>query len=420
MNEIPRRIFDTDADSPLSSIGERLLAAVAVKIELPPSQHRLAIERKLAVEKYIERDGSPLKDSVRLFYQQGSMAIGATIRAKRRDEGYDIDIVVEMIVPSGITPYEALNLLYITIRGEPGSRYYDCTKRQTRCVTIEYADDMHIDLTPAILLDELDPRLSVIFHSKPEEVREKDQRVLMNSFAFAEEFNIRCPVDQAFAKAYGRMVQTADIDVSVAKADAESQPVPEHSTVVGGKSAVTVALQLLKRNRNLRYRHRIGRMPPSVMLSCLALEVAAPGRSIGDNICIIAAHVVERLEHAKENGELINVVNPRCANDCFTDRWPVSHKEQDEYIRDLQLALSQLVEFFEESRSIKDRVKLLEEMFGESVAREVIEDFGAELGHLPFRTARNITGIGGALPIFSSSSVRAKPNTFYGTKWPTK
>ncbi len=37
---------------PLSSVGERLLAATAIKIELLPSQHRLAAERKDALEKH--------------------------------------------------------------------------------------------------------------------------------------------------------------------------------------------------------------------------------------------------------------------------------------------------------------------------------------------------------------------------------
>jgi len=60
-------------------------------------------ERKAAIEKHLERDGSPLKGKVRLFYQQGSVAIGATIRAKFRFEGFDIDIIVELVTP-GMTP----------------------------------------------------------------------------------------------------------------------------------------------------------------------------------------------------------------------------------------------------------------------------------------------------------------------------
>ena len=200
MNQLPRHPF-----IPLDSLGERLLAAVAIKLELPPSQHRLMTRRKLALEKHLERDGSPLKDLIRIFYQQGSVAIGATIKAKHRNVGFDIDIIVELLL-NGISPSQALDLLYEAIRGEPGSRYHDCTTRQTRCVTVHYADGMHIDLSPSVLLEAGDPRRSHIFHSKPEEPRTSDYFVLMNSFAFAEHYNALCPVDKAFAEAYAKRV----------------------------------------------------------------------------------------------------------------------------------------------------------------------------------------------------------------------
>jgi hypothetical protein len=243
--------------SPWDSVAEQMLAAVAIKIELPPSMHALLAERKAAIEKHLERDGSPLKGKVRLFYQQGSVAIGATIRAKFRFEGFDIDIIVELTTP-GMTPWQALELLYEAMRGERGSRYYDMTERQTRCVTIHYADGMHLDLSPAELIDEFDPRRSYIYHSKPEEPRSRDRKVLTNSFGFAEEYNATCPVDLSFQQEYARRALRADQGLTAMQKDADSLPVPAHSSTVGGKSAVTVALQLLKRNRNIRWATREG------------------------------------------------------------------------------------------------------------------------------------------------------------------
>ncbi len=45
-----------------------------------------------AVREYIERDASPLGGLVRMFYPQGSMAIRATIRSRKREDGFDIDL----------------------------------------------------------------------------------------------------------------------------------------------------------------------------------------------------------------------------------------------------------------------------------------------------------------------------------------
>jgi hypothetical protein len=404
---------------PFSVIGERLLVSTAIKIELPPSQHALMVQRKAAIEKHLEREGSPLKGLIRLFYQQGSVAIGATIRAKFRQEGFDIDIIVELLERGSLTPAEVLDLLYGAMRGEPGSRYYDCTDRQSRCVTVYYADGMHLDLSPAVLLDERDPRRSHIFHSKVEEPRWKDTTILTNCFGFVAHYNARCPIDQVFSEDYGRLVRNADLQMQVMMKDADSAPVPVHSTVVGGKSAVTVALQLLKRNRNIRWLPRNRRMPASVMFSCLALEVAEAGRTIGQNLQVIAEHILDRLIRAKSVGELLHVENPVCVGDVFTDRWPVDQTDQDLLIGDMRLLLRQLAELFDDRRSFKDRSKTLEDMFGETVAKQVIDEFAVEMGQ-SVRSGSHLLGATGgilAAPTLVSAKAAAPLNTFYGTKW---
>lgn len=423
MNDLykPYELLGAGRPIPMFSIGERLLAATAIKIELPPSQHRLAIERKKALEKHLERDSSPLTGLIRIFYQQGSMAIGATIKAKYRDEGFDIDIIVEMMVEPSAKPDHILSLLFTAVRGEPGSRYFDCTQRQTRCVTVHYADGMHLDLTPAILIDEHDPRFSSIFHSKPEEPRSSDQRIPTNSYAFADEYNQKCPVDHLFAEEYKRHVLAADPFSYQVLAEADSVPVPQHSTDVGGKSAVTVALQLIKRNRNIRYYTRQGRIPPSVMLACLALEVAEPGRSIGENLRVIVSHILGKMEQAKALGQHIYVVNPRCASDCFTDRWPENSEAQDIYINDLRIFVTQLEKFLDESQPLQERVKALEAMFGESPTREVVKEFAEEIGQTVQSGNHGYAASGSVLPVASvlpSAQRKARPNTFFGTPWP--
>lgn len=399
-----------------STLSERLLASVAIKVELLPSHHTLMVERKQAIENHLQRNGSPLKDRIRIFYQQGSVAIGATIKAKFRDEGFDIDIIAELDMDE-IKPAEALDLLYEVMRGAHGSRYYDRTERQTRCVTVRYKDGMHIDLSPSILLDANDPRKSHIFHSKPEEPRSKDRPILTNSYAFAKYYNYCCPVDQQFVEEYSKRVQSFDYQQILLR-EADSVPVPDHSTHVGGKSAVTVALQLLKRNRIIRWRPRERRMPASVMLSCLALEVAEAGRSIGENLKIIATHVLNRLLDAQERGELIFVENPRCPGDCFTDRWPKTQEDQNLMIKDMELLLNQLDIVLDKQCSLKERTKALKEMFGESVGQKVEEEFADEIGK-DVKTGNHLLGkTGGILTIPTSISAEpaAKPNTFYSPR----
>ena len=140
------RHFPDRRFNPAIEVVEELLIRTAVRIELPPSLHALAVDRYEAIRKHIERDGSPLKDRVRLFYPQGSMAIRATIRSRKREEGYDIDIVAEFVLPHWMPPATILDLLFTAINGEKGSRYHGKVRRQSRCITVEYEDGIPASL----------------------------------------------------------------------------------------------------------------------------------------------------------------------------------------------------------------------------------------------------------------------------------
>ena len=205
MNEFNSTLLGSSAP-----IGEILLAETAIRIELPPSLHGLAVDRYEAIRNYIERDGSPLAGRVRIFYPQGSMAIRATIRSRKRQDGFDIDIVAELILPITITPSAVLDLLFAAINGDKGSLYYGKVERNTRCVTVHYEDGMHLDITPAVLVDEQDPRKSVIFHAKAEEPPAAHRRLEMNSYAFVEWFNERTPIDLTFVEAYAQKAYAFD------------------------------------------------------------------------------------------------------------------------------------------------------------------------------------------------------------------
>ncbi|MDT0634843.1 nucleotidyltransferase [Spectribacter hydrogenoxidans] len=401
------------AAAPLHEI---LLAETAIQIELPPSLHRLAVQRYEAVAEHIERGGSPLKDRVTVFYPQGSMAIKATIRSRRDDGAYDLDIVAELLLLAGTPPQAVLDLLFEAIRGEKGSRYHDNVERQTRCVTVRYNDGMHLDITPTILLDEGDPRRSWLFHAKPRTPTSTHNRFETNSFAFADWFNERAPVDMQFRESYGRRALARD--QLLVEAKAESEPVPDHSTEEGGKSALVVALQLLKRNRNHVFKDRGCRMPPSVFLSSCAGKTASPGKTIGAHLEAIAWHVLQKLLSCQNAGKLVHETNPRCGNDCFTDRWPETLSAQKQYIQDLRLFLEQLDEL-KAPGSLKDKQELLAKMFGEQPTRSAVEKYAAELGNTVRSGKGAVRRSGKVIPATATGSAasqgRATPkHTFYG------
>jgi hypothetical protein len=406
---------------PHAPVGEILLAGTAIRIELPPGMHALAVDRYEAVRNHAEREGSPLRDRIRIFYPQGSMAIRATIRSRKRTDGYDIDIVAELLLPHDTPPRVVLDLLFQAINGPPGSQYHGKVERQTRCITVYYADGMHLDITPTILASTTEPRRSWLFHAKPSEPVSAHFRLVMNSFGFCEWFKARTPIDLEFAKAYGREAKSLE----EAKAAADAVPVPAHATEDGGKSAAVVALQLLKRNRNIRYAKRSGRMPPSVMLAKFTGDAAFPGSSISGALVALIETALGALEQADRAGLLLDVRNPVCAEDRFTDRWPENAAAQRTFIADLKLLRSQLAVVMSGEASLEKKREVLTEMFGEGPAQSVVEEYASSLGN-SIRSGQRVVGsTGRVMPVagvaapalLRSGATQARPHTFFGGRW---
>ena len=82
---------------PLTEPVDLLLADVAIRVQLSRTDYGKAVERYETINEWIEREDSPLKDRVHLFYPQGSMAIG-----RRSPQGCGPTSSISMSSPSSI------------------------------------------------------------------------------------------------------------------------------------------------------------------------------------------------------------------------------------------------------------------------------------------------------------------------------
>jgi len=405
--------------------GELLLAEAAMGCELSPTLHQMAIARYQAIGSHLERDDSPLKDKITLLYPQGSMAINATIRSHRKGRDYDLDVVVEMDYPADCSPSAILDQLYEAVNGKPGSTYFGKVTRQTRCVTVQYEgrDPMHIDLTPSVLLNESDPRYSNIFHAKENTPPKEHYHVRANPHGFARYYDTQTPDEAAFRKDYAYLQQSMHSRTFMFAEKAESETVPEQKTLKDGKSPWTVALQLLKRNRNIRYEKRSGRMPASVMLSSIVAEASFPGASISKALEVIIERLGWKIQQAMNLNSFLEVCNPICRDDKFTDRWPSSMNGQQTYFDDLLLLRNQL-RLLMGPGSLASKQDLLRKMFGEKVGTDAFEAYSKRLQNSMQSNQHRIdkkgtvrlgAGLAGAATV--TKSVAARPHNFYGERF---
>jgi hypothetical protein len=63
-----------------------MLADVAIRIQLSPTDYQRAVDHYHAINEWLEREDSPLFGLVLDFYSQGGFAIGATVARHSTDD----------------------------------------------------------------------------------------------------------------------------------------------------------------------------------------------------------------------------------------------------------------------------------------------------------------------------------------------
>lgn len=401
-------------DDPL----DRILAEVALSSQLPPSLHKKADGRYQAVCKYL--DAQPgFAGNIEHFYPQGSMAIDATISTRGSDDEFDLDAVAQL---GG--PFREMTPLGILLALESGLADYPVERvvRQTRCVTLYYADRMHLDVTPAKRIFWTPDRESLITHAKGPYVRLDDRFVDMNAFGFAAWYRARTPTELRLAKAMQKRWMALD----EAHAAAEVDDVPDQCDFAV-KNTATLALQLIKRYRNVCYADYEGRIPPSVMLSYFAGLAAKPGTPLSEMVIRQAHWIIGEIEKASIYSRLLHVANPACPTDVFTDRWPESLAQQNEFAGHLKALVSGL-EAVRRGDLFADRLmEWLRQTFGKHVVTQAADrmahDIGAAVQSGGYQYSRRgsllaptSAAVAGVAAVTRPGLVAAKPHTFFGKR----
>ncbi|MBB3862849.1 hypothetical protein GGQ88_004152 [Novosphingobium hassiacum] len=383
---MPSNIFRGDGRprDPFGDPLDAILAEIAVNLQLPPGLHIKAVDRYEAVCRYIDRPGSPLQGRVSSFYPQGSMAIDATISTRGTDDEYDLDAVAE-IMGGNEGPEALLDLLEQALQDYPVSRI----ERKTRCITLYYADGMHLDVTPA-RRRALKEKEGVIAHAK-QGLPSEHRYVPMNAYGFCAWYNERTPIEERFAIALNRELY---VKHGFAFDAADVEEVPDQTPLIV-KSVTTVALQLIKRHRNILYADASGRMPPSVMLSCHAGHAAVPGMGLADMVIRQARWTARAIDQTARQNKLLDVPNPEFYEERFTDRWPENQSQQQHYARALLALADGLQAVRERGMQLEDLQDWLREQFGQRVVTRSVDAYNKRLGQQVQTRQHGYTRTGG-------------------------
>lgn len=377
-------------------VAERCLIGVASKLQLTPTLHDESTQRYETLCKKVDEGDHELSGKVLNFYPSGSFAIGAVIRGKVSTDQHDVDIVVELDLPVDSNPEYVLTALYEAVRGSPGSMYYNLTTLQSRCVTVTYADNRTVDIMPAVMIQEVPRRVIQIFHWK-EDTGESYHKLVCPK-GFAEHYLEQLPQVQIFSEHFN--------DRMVALAKAETAPMPDYEALPQ-KSPRQIALQLLKRKRNMSWRNeerkRLYRKPPSIIIAEKSIQQTRAHLTLIDETIAMAEFIYNRIMEADRAGETLYSQNPAWPDDVFSDRWPEDRANQRVFAEDLKELSDDLKRLRDNLLEPTEVLKILKKHFGEQPAQFAFKEFANALGEAR-RSGRTKVSQYGGVTLLSSSA----------------
>lgn len=375
-----------------------LLERICQQLELTDAQFETAKARYEAVGGWLAESDSPLLKNASI-YPQGSISLQTTVKPLQQNE-YDVDLVC--YVP-GMTPRTAPSELKRLIgdRLKANARYKPILEEKPRCWRINYANEFHLDITPAI------SNPQCIQHGVLVPDKHQNAWKESNPKGYKLRFDRRAELKPTL-----RLLEKAFAE---ARADVEALPEPS-----AFKGILRRAVQLCKRHRDQIFTGRNASLAP---ISIIITTVLAKSYEACVQENMYDTEIDVFLDAVRRMPEFIEVVGPPGHEqffvwnesthlENFAEKWNSDRRLADAFYRWQTSALAD----FERLSSLSGLDTVRSEL-GRSLGEQAVaKAMAASVGQVS--TAR----VGGGLllaPAVGLSTSAAygtsvRPNTFFG------
>ncbi len=363
------------------SIHDELLHYACVGLQLTPTLYGLAEQHYHAVAEWVGAEGSFFYAYDPDIFPQGSFRIGTTTKPIFQNE-YDLDFVLQLMVDPRVHPLRLLVELENRLKSH--RTYAPMVKRLNRCVRLEYANEFHLDILPAVPDGEMGTRVKVP-DRKAADWKPSDPK------GYASWFEQRCR--------QMRLDKAAQI-----------APLPAIQRVEE-KAVLQRVVQLSKRCRDrfAAFVADVDLSPRSIVLTTLAAQHHTGHLST-------AAAMSETIRTLRERvaGSVapIEVWNPANEKELLSEQWranPDAYREFKNWLDYYARAWDALLA----AKTIPEMQRQLATLFGDGVAQDAIVKHAAHVDEL--RKAGELkVSKAGALATGAGAAAIIRPNTFYG------
>lgn len=320
-----------------------------------------------------------LRDLILMVHGQGSRMMGTLIRPTQwRPEGFDVDGVTRLRreafakYAGEMGPGRLIDDVF-----RPLDRYATAhglgIKKWERCVTLKYADGMHVDITPIIE----EPLISVPYGETHARVPDRELRRfdVTNPMGLVNSFNKAAKIQAVFSN------QLILDSLTKSEGRAHVAPLPDADEVQ--ERLLSRLVQLMKLHRNVSFGApndgRDDAAPKSVFITALAVAAYShrapiPHDSPLDLMLDVVQHMPLCLvRQSYAGGEYWHLDNPTApGNNLASDmNTPVHQKAFLQWHARLVSHLEQILECIEGRLGLDVMLRLVEEAFGPRAAQAV-------------------------------------------------
>lgn len=368
-----------------SSWLDEILIRICVALQLTRTQHSEAESHYLAVSRWLTADGSSLARFQQSIYPQGSLRIGTTVRPWGREE-YDLDLVLELSLGEleFADPIGLLDALERRLRTH--GVYAPLVERKNRCIRLKFAHQFHLDVLPARTNDKLGGTCILVPDCAVRGWKHSNPKGYAGWFENAG---------------------TRELEYKELRAaSVEPIPLPEEAQ---DKNALQLAVQLMKRRRDLAFSDRQDLAPISIVLTTLAGTFFN-----GETNPLAALSAIVRSINAAipSTGRLV-VCNPANPLEDLSERWDRDPEAYDAFVRSMRLFEAELSQLELES-GIPNATAALERIFGEELARAAVVRHARDVELIRQSRSLRVSKSGLLTPASAAPAVVIRSNNFYG------
>lgn len=370
---------------------DNMLRRIAKELEISKTEFDKAVQSYGAVGTYL--DNNIPEYDIRVV-PQGSFSLGTVIKPITDKDEYDIDLVA-IIENQFSSARELKNIVGDALKAS--DRYSDKLKEGKRCWTIEYADSSqyHMDILPTMKSSTYSSNKKLIMTHKESENSDYEFRTT-NPEAYYEWFT------KKMEKEKKKLTEEYAIRNKVEIVD-----VPEYEV----KTTLQIAIEILKRYRDIKFQHNPEIKPISIILTTLMAEIYTGEENVYELIEKFSRDYTKYLEK-DEKGNIV-IKNPVNSDENFADKWQVYPERKEAFFEFMTQLRNEVVtnKILLEGHQV-EQAKVYKTLFGENMMNKVYEKkanetrVAREKGEVYLKENGNITT--------ERTKIKVKNHNFYG------